>query len=119
MLIVVLAIAVVGMVVLAAAIITGKTIIALVVIALALVGLVLLTRDWLSDRSRPDADPAGDGDERAAPEIVDAGAGDLAPDRFEPDIADEQADVSEAADPAVDGNDSTGDIGAGPARQKH
>jgi hypothetical protein len=133
MLIVVLAIAVIGIVVLAVAIITGKTIIALVVIALALVGLLLLARDWMRERpqavteSREHAEPHDDAGDDSAPEATHEDVAAMEPDRFEPDIsdeqpdaaADEQSDASDAADSAVDGNDGAGDVGAGPARQKH
>jgi hypothetical protein len=121
MLIVVLVIAIIGIVVLAAAIMTGSTVIALVVIALAAVGLVLLARDWWGDRSRPPSgatQDSGDDDEHEAP-----GPSTLTPDRFEPDIpyenGAEAAESEQRADPAVDGNDSTGDVGAGAAGEKH
>jgi hypothetical protein len=119
MLIVVLGIAVVGIVVLTAAILTDSTIIALVVIALAAAGLLLLAREWWGERSRPSTEASSPANEEPAPEAVDVhSAAELEPDGFEPDIPYEAA-ASEEADPAVDDNDSAGDIGAGPARQKH
>lgn len=99
MLIVVLVLAVVGLAVLAAAILTGNTILALLVIAVAAVGLLLLARDWLADRRRPEMDST------AQPEAVDDAVHDggmqgevgrekraLEPDLFEPDVSYEDAD---------------------------
>jgi membrane protein implicated in regulation of membrane protease activity len=117
MLIVVLVLAVVGLAVLAAAILTGNTILALIVIALAAVGLLLLARDWLADRRRPEMDSAAEPDavhDRGMQgEVGEKGA--LEPDLFEPDVsyedaeeADEAEDGAPGAEPhgaARDGND--------------
>ena len=96
MLTVVLAVAVVGIGLLAAAVLTGNTIVAVAVIVIAVVGLVLLGRDWLQERrqlgsepSRPDGQSNGisggsgadvTGAERASGETR------LEPDEFEPDV---------------------------------
>ena len=98
MLIVVLALAVIGLVLLAVAILTGNTILALVVIAVAAVGLLLLARDWFKERRRlasADADAAEHHDESSRP----AGTrekGPLAPDMFSPDVSYEEASHEEA-----------------------
>jgi hypothetical protein len=98
MLIVVLVLAVVGLAVLAAAILTGNTILPLIVIALAAVGLLLLARDWLADRRRPEMDST------AEPDAEPTGQGEvgrekraLEPDLFEPDVSYEDAEEAEEA----------------------
>ena len=98
MLTVVLAVAAVGIGLLAAAVLTGNTIIAVAVIAIALIGLALLARDWLQERrqrgsesSRPDGQ---------ANEISGGSGGDgtdaerrLEPDEFEPDVPYDELDA--------------------------
>jgi hypothetical protein len=85
--------AVIGMVVLAVAILTGSTVIALAAIVLAGVGLLLLARDWLKQRER--SDMAGGAyfqpDERPAEEKVAHGDRLVNPDTFEPDVSYEEA----------------------------
>jgi hypothetical protein len=96
---VVLAVAIVGVALLAAAVLTDNTIVALVVIIVAAVGLVLLARDWLSDRQQPaprhtaPEEPAApeDSGEEAAEHVshedhVDA-------DEFEPDVPYDDSDT--------------------------
>jgi hypothetical protein len=102
MLTVVLAVAVVGIALLAAAVVLDNTIIALAAIALAVAGLILLGRDWLANRR----DAQSEADPRAQPEIIDdpehlRGGEHLAPDEFEPDVPYEVAD----APPDGDGDD--------------
>ena len=102
MLTVVLAVAVVGIVLLAAAVVTDNTIIALAAIALAVVGLILLARDWLANRR----DVESGLDTRAQPEDIDdpdhlKDGLQLEPDEFEPDVPYEESD----APPDGDDND--------------
>ncbi|HEY7053596.1 MAG TPA: hypothetical protein VH496_15895 [Mycobacterium sp.] len=90
MLTVVLAVAVVGIVLLGAAVLTDSTIVAIIVIVIALVGLGLLARDWLANR--------GAGESRTQPELDDAESGhaserSLEPDEFEPDVPYEESET--------------------------
>lgn len=91
------------MVMMATAIVAGNTIIALVVIGLATLGLLLLARDWLGERQRPDVHSAAARDVRPGegyPPQADVGVDDrltepevarerpeLDPEKFEPDVA--------------------------------
>ena len=102
MLTVVLAVAVAGIALLAAAVVTDNTIIALAAIALAVVGLILLARDWLANRR----DAGSELDARAQPEVIDdpehlRDGLQLEPDEFEPDVPYEESD----APPDGDDND--------------
>jgi flagellar biosynthesis/type III secretory pathway M-ring protein FliF/YscJ len=100
MLTVVLGLTVVAAAVLVIAIITGNTIIALVVVVLAALGLILLARNWLTQRRRPDAESAKAAHhEPAAPEkpVPD-------PETFQPDVS-EGEDIG-AEDDYLDGDDS-------------
>ncbi|MBV9090909.1 MAG: hypothetical protein JO044_13580 [Mycobacteriaceae bacterium] len=100
MLILVLALAVVGLAVLATAILTGNTILALVVIAVAALGLLLLTRAWWKDRRRPrdapdEADAAPAGDQESGQRGIARQKRALEPDQFEPDVSMEEAEEAE------------------------
>ena len=101
MLTVVLAVAVVGIVLLAAAVVFDNTFIALAAIALAVVGLILLARDRLAERQRVDSgpEPRAEPDEVAEPQHVGHDES-LEPDEFEPDVPYEESDAPPA------GNDS-------------
>ncbi len=93
MLTVVLAVAVVGIALLAAAVVTDNTIIALAAIALAVVGLILLGRDWLASRR----DAESEADRHAQPEVIAESehlrdGEQLEPDEFEPDVPYEESD---------------------------
>ncbi len=101
MLIVVLVLAVVGLVVLAVAILTSNTILALVVIGLAVVGLLLLASDWFRDRRRLEVESTDEGDVEAEehheplePEAT-RDKPTLEPDLFEPDVSYEDAEEAE------------------------
>jgi len=102
MLSVVLAVAAVGVALLAAAVVFDNTFIALAAIALAAVGLILLARDWLANRGHVESEA----DTRVEPEAIDdsehlAEDGEpLEPDEFEPDVPYEESDVP------PDGDDS-------------
>jgi hypothetical protein len=95
---------VIGMVVLAVAILTGSTFIALVVIGLAVVGLVLLARDWLKHREASGtADTAHpEAGERRQEEEVAHGDRALNPDMFEPDVLYDEAVEGAAEDEDFD-----------------
>ena len=84
---VVLAVVVVGIALLAAAVVTDNTFIALAAIALAVVGLFLLARDWLADRRHGESAPVANAqpDDVTEPEHVPEGEP-LEPDEFEPDV---------------------------------
>lgn len=96
MLTVVLAVAVVGIGLLAAAVVTGNTIIALAVIVIAVLGLVLLGRDWLQERRQLGSGPPrpyGQANEISGGSGVDVAEAEhatdetrLEPDDFEPDV---------------------------------
>jgi hypothetical protein len=95
---VVLAVAVVGIGLLAAAVLTGNTIIAVAVIVIALVGLALLARDWLQERRQLSSEPSRP--DRQANEISGGSGGDgteaeprLEPDEFEPDVPYDELDA--------------------------
>jgi UPF0716 family protein affecting phage T7 exclusion len=95
---VVLAVAVIGIAMLAVAVLTGNTIVALLVIAIAALGLVLLARDWLGERSLVDA--RGEDDRRAAgeaenghPPVAEHHAPALEPDEYQPDVLYEEPDA--------------------------
>lgn len=90
MLTVVLAVAVVGIVLLAAAVVFDNTIVAFGAIALAAVGLVLLTRDWLAERRSADVESGPVSAGEAEPEHVVHES--LEPDEFEPDVPYEEFD---------------------------
>ena len=94
MLTVVLAVAVVGIALLAASVVFDNTFIALAAIALAVVGLILLARDWLAERRRIDSGPdnRSESDEVAELEHVRPEEP-LEPDEFEPDVPYEDSDV--------------------------
>jgi hypothetical protein len=95
---VVLAVAVVGIGLLAAAVLTGNTIIAVAVIVIALIGLALLARDWLQERRQ-----LGSGSSRRDGQANDSSGGDggdgteaeprLEPDEFEPDVPYDELDA--------------------------
>jgi hypothetical protein len=88
MLNVVFAVAIVGVALLAAAVLTDNTIVALVVIAVAVVGLVLLVRDWLGDRGQDEPQQAvtGETDTGDDEEPHLSHEEGLEPDEFEPDV---------------------------------
>ncbi|MGB8505332.1 hypothetical protein [Mycobacterium sp.] len=98
MLTVVLAVAVVGIALLAAAVVTDNTFIALAAIALAVVGLFLLARDWLADRRRHESPPEthAEANDVAEPEHVPEGEP-LEPDEFKPDVPYEESDAPQEA----------------------
>lgn len=98
MLTVVLAVAVIGIALLAVAVLTDNTVVALVVIAIAALGLVLLARDWLGERRRLDA--MGEDDRWAAgeadnghPPVPEHDAPALEPDEYQPDVLYEEPDA--------------------------
>jgi hypothetical protein len=106
MLTVVLAVAVIGIAMLAVAVLTDNTIVAIVVIAIAALGLVLLARDWLRERRLVDATGEGHGTPAdviengpAPPPEHDVPA--LEPDEFEPDVLYEEPGAS-AENPVAD-----------------
>ena len=103
MLTVVLAVAVVGIALLAAAVVLDNTFVAFVAIALAVVGLSLLARDWLAERQRVDSQAelgsAPDGD---AEHEYPSAAEPLEPDENEPDVP---YDESESGAPDGDSDD--------------
>ena len=96
MLTVVLAVAVVGIALLAAAVVTDNTWIALAAIALAVVGLFVLARDWLADRRHAEsaATTPAQLDDLSEPEHVSENEP-LEPDEFEPDMPYEELDASQ------------------------
>lgn len=98
MLTVVLAVAVVGIALLAAAVVTDNTFIALAAIALAVVGLFLLARDWLADRRHGESAPVANAqpDNVTEPEHVPEGEP-LEPDEFEPDVPYGESDAPQEA----------------------
>jgi multisubunit Na+/H+ antiporter MnhG subunit len=91
---VVLAVAVVGMALLAAAVLLDNTIVAAVVIVIAIVGLVLLARVWL-DEHRAEPQRYRVDDEADEPEEVVAHEDGLEPDEFEPDVEYEDEDAAD------------------------
>lgn len=78
----VLLLAVVGVVALVIAGLTGSTPLAVVVVALAAAGIVQLVRDW---RSEPGGHSVAD--TAPATPVEESGAHHLAPDEFTPDIS--------------------------------
>jgi hypothetical protein len=98
---VVLAVAVVGIGLLAAAVLTGNTIIAVAVIVIALIGLALLARDWLQERRQPGSKssrPDGRANEISGGSGGSGGEGTeaeprLEPDEFEPDVPYDELDA--------------------------
>jgi hypothetical protein len=100
MMTVVLAVAVVGVALLAAAVLTGSTIVALVVIVIAVVGLVLLARDWLEDRRHLDTEPSEPQEQAnkiSGSDVTEAEHASaetpLEPDEFEPDVPYDESDT--------------------------
>ena len=79
--------AVVGLVALVLAALTGSTQLAIVVVALAVAGVVQLFRDWRSDRRQPTVEPVDSAVEASRPEPASGTAAALAPDEFTPDIS--------------------------------
>ncbi|MGV1087397.1 MAG: hypothetical protein ACOYBX_05385 [Mycobacterium sp.] len=80
--VVLLAVAALGALILA--LVSGSTLAAISVVMLALVGIVVLLRDWRAERAAapvPDTAPAGPVDEPAGTHEP------LTPDEFSPDIA--------------------------------
>ena len=111
MLMVVLVVAVVGLLLLAVAILTANTILALVVIALAALGLLLLARDWFRDRRRPEAVPPAELHEPREPGVTRAKRH-LEADLFEPDVSyedtqEEQEEEEEVTEHHGAGRDGT------------
>lgn len=103
---VVLGVAVVGIALLAAAVLTGNTILALIVIAIAAVGLVLLVRDWLSERGQADSPRAAE--DSSDPTEVHASTGtSLDADEFEPDVLDDEG--AEPTEPTSQPANNDGD----------
>ena len=90
MLTVVLAVAVVGIALLAAAVLTDNTIVAVIVIVVALLGLFLLGREWLRERRPPNAPQDGEHSGDAA-EPHHAADERLQADEFEPDVPYEES----------------------------
>ena len=101
MLTVVLAVAVVGIALLAAAVVFDNTIIAFAAIALAAVGLVLLARDWFAERGRVDTLESGSTSAGDAESDHVSGKEPLEADEFEPDVPYDESDVP----PDGDNND--------------
>src|SRR5690242_6081169 len=97
MLTIVLAVAVVGMALLAVAVLTDNTIVALLAIVVAVIGLVLLAREWLADRRQP-ADRQDDGSSETEVAHDAHGDDELEPDMFEPDVAYEDGEQGDVAD---------------------
>ena len=104
MLTVVLAVAVVGIGLLAAAVLTGNTFVAVAVIVIAVVGLELLGRVWLQERRQLGSGPArpdgqaneisgGSGSDVTEAEHA-ADEARLEPDEFEPDVFYEELDTA-------------------------
>jgi hypothetical protein len=79
----VMVLALIGLVALLVAIMTGSTFVAVIVIALAALGILLLVRDWRAERRQSAA--AGHRDSPAAAAVPDGARTD--PDTFSPDIA--------------------------------
>jgi hypothetical protein len=103
---VVLAVAVVGIGLLAAAVLTGNTIVAVAVIVIAVVGLVLLGRDWLQERRQLGSEPSGSEPSRPREQANEISGGSdgteaerasdetrLEPDEFEPDVPYDEVDT--------------------------
>ena len=86
-----------GVLLLAAAMISGSSAVAFVAIAVAIVGSVLLARDWLRERKTPETTEADVAQDHDA----------FKPEMFEPDIsyeeAVESADDTDDIDLDVDG----------------
>ena len=78
----VVVLAVIGLVALVIAALTGSTPLAVIVIALAAAGIVQLVRDWRRD---PKPEPAGDAEPVVS--VEGAGPADLSADDFSPDIS--------------------------------
>jgi hypothetical protein len=93
----ILVVAIVGIGLLAAAVLTDNTIVALIVIAIAIIGLVLLARDWLDERrqrepeQRQPVEHAGDDN----PAVHSSDESPLEPDQFEPDVPYEESGDNE------------------------
>lgn len=92
--------AVIGMVLLAVAVITGSTVIALFAIAIAIVGLLLMARDWRNERRARETEdstdwPADERQPQRAPKTDEINA-----EMFEPDVSYEEA--IESADDTED-----------------
>ncbi|HZQ30403.1 MAG TPA: hypothetical protein VFB19_01555 [Mycobacterium sp.] len=98
MLTVVLAVAVVGIVLLAAAVLTDNTIVAIIVIVVALVGLFLLGQEWFRNRRQPGAGPGPDRAADNGAEETRHASGELEPDEFEPDVPYDDSESSPPAD---------------------
>ncbi len=90
MLTAVLVVAIIGIAMLAVAVVTENTIVAVIVIALAAVGLVLLGREWMRERRLGEPTRETDPEQiRETPHQADIEA-----DEFEPDVLDEEPDAS-------------------------
>lgn len=112
------------MIVMAMAILAGSTVIALIVIGLATVGLLLLAREWLKERRRPEGGPAAaqeiqpgedhgalvdeDVDNRLAKPEVPRRRAVLDPEMFAPDVTYDNTseDVPETGYSGKDDNNS-------------
>jgi hypothetical protein len=84
----ILVVAIVGIGLLAAAVLTDNTIVALIVIAIAIIGLVLLARDWLDERRQREPEecrPVEHSDDDN-PAVHRSDETPLEPDQFEPDV---------------------------------
>jgi hypothetical protein len=93
----ILVVAIVGIGLLAAAVLTDNTIVALIVIAIAIIGLVLLARDWLDERRQrePEQRQPVEHSDDDNPAVHSADAAPLAPDQFEPDVPYEESGDNE------------------------